>query len=422
MRSLFNTTEPLAGKRILLGICGSIAAYKSPEIVRELTLLGAEVRVVMTRSAGQFVTPITLQALSGQAVRQDLFAAEEEAAMDHIRLARWPDAIVVAPVSAHSLARFALGLADDLLSTLLLVTHAPIFLAPAMNASMWAHPATQAHLRQLCEYGMQLLGPEAGALACGEEGTGRMLEPEQIVAQLRLALAPKILAGKQVLITAGPTWESLDPARGLSNRASGKQGFALARACAEAGARVQLISGPSQEATPPGVLRENVTSAQEMLETTLRALAIPTDLFIANAAVADHRPALQSTEKLPKTAIAEQLTLTVNPDIVSSVHQHARRPRLIVAFAAETQDHLDSARDKATRKGADIMIVNDISQRHTGMGAESNACSILEGSDLTEIPTCSKIDLARHLIRHIAENHFASKVTEQHGTVTNSHS
>ncbi|PKY12067.1 phosphopantothenoylcysteine decarboxylase [Acidithiobacillus marinus] len=422
MSTLFNTTEPLAGKRILLGICGSIAAYKSPELVRALTRLGAEVRVVMTRSAGQFVTPITLQALSGYPVRQDLFAAEEEAAMDHIRLARWPDAVVVAPASAHSLARFALGLGDDLLSTLLLVTRAPVFLAPAMNASMWAHPATQAHARQLCEYGVQLLGPEAGALACGEEGAGRMLEPEQIVAQLHLALAPKMLAGKQILITAGPTWESLDPARGLSNRASGKQGFALAQACAEAGAQVQLISGPSQEATPPGVLRVNVTSAQEMLEATLRALATPTDLFIANAAVADHRPALQSTQKLPKTALSESLTLIVNPDIVSTVNQHALRPRVIVAFAAETRDHLASARNKAAQKGADIIVVNDISHNETGMGAESNACSIIEGSDLTEIPTCSKIDLARHLIRHIAENHFALKVTEHHGTVTNSHS
>ncbi|WP_414040204.1 bifunctional phosphopantothenoylcysteine decarboxylase/phosphopantothenate--cysteine ligase CoaBC [Acidithiobacillus sp. M4-SHS-6] len=421
MRTLFNTTEPLAGKRILLGVCGSIAAYKSPEIVRELTRLGAEVRVVMTRAAGQFVTPITLQALSGQPVRQDLFAAEEEAAMDHIRLARWPDAVVVAPVSANSLARFALGLGDDLLSTLLLVTHAPIFLAPAMNASMWAHPATQDHARRLREYGAQFLGPEAGALACGEEGTGRMLEPEQIVAQLRLALAPKTLTGKQVLITAGPTWESLDPARGLTNRASGKQGFALAQACAEAGAQVHLISGPSHETTSPGVLRENVTSAQEMLEACLRALETPTDLFIANAAVADHRPALQSTQKLPKSAIAEHLTLTLNPDIVSLVHQHSQRPRVIVAFAAETRDHLESARSKAARKGADIMVINDISRSDSGMGAESNACSILEGARQTEIPICSKIDLARHLIHYIAQNHFAAEVTDPHETLANPH-
>jgi len=410
IETLFNTTEPLAGKRILLGICGSIAAYKSPEIVRHLLRLGAEVRVVMTQSARQFVTPITLQALSGQPVRQDLFAAEEEAAMDHIRLARWTDAIIVAPVTANSLACFSLGLADDLLSTLLLVTRAPVFLAPAMNASMWSHPATQGHVRRLLEFGAQFLGPDAGVLACGEEGAGRMLEPEQIVGQLRLALASKTLSGKQILVTAGPTWESLDPARGLTNRASGKQGFALAQACAEAGAQVRLISGPSHEATPPGVVREDVTSAQEMLEACLHSLEIPTDLLIANAAVADHRPTLQSPHKTPKSAVPEQIALTQNPDIVTSIHLHPQRPRVIVAFAAETRDHLDSARAKASRKGADTIIVNDIWILRYGMGSEINACTLLHDKMQIEIPACRKIDMARILIRHISKIHFASEV------------
>ncbi len=409
MRALFNTTEPLAGKRILLGVCGSIAAYKSPELVRTLVRLGAELRVVMTHSAQQFVTPITLQAVSGQPVRQALFAAEEEAAMDHIRLARWPDVIVVAPVSANSLARFAQGFADDLLSTLLLVTRAPIFMAPAMNVSMWSHPATQGHVQRLRDFGTHFLGPDAGSLACGEEGTGRMLEPEQIVAQLRLALAAKLLPGKQVLITAGPTWESMDPARVLTNRASGKQGFALAQACAEAGAQVRLISGPSHEATPPGVLREDVTSAQEMLDACLHSLEKPTDLLIANAAVADHRPTLQSPHKIPKSDVADQIPLTLNPDIVSSIHQHPQRPRVIVAFAAETRDHLDSARTKATRKGADTIIVNDISNTQSGMGADTNTCTLLHNKTQIEIPACSKIDMARTLIRNIAKIHFASE-------------
>lgn len=410
IETLFNTTEPLAGKRILLGICGSIAAYKSPEIVRHLLRLGAEVRVVMTQSARQFVTPITLQALSGQPVRQDLFAAEEEAAMDHIRLARWPDAIIVAPVTANSLARFSLGLDDDLLSTLLLVTRAPVFLAPAMNASMWSHPATQGHVQRLLEFGALFLGPDAGVLACGEEGAGRMLEPEQIVGQLRLALASKTLSGKQILVTAGPTWESLDPARGLTNRASGKQGFALAQACAEAGAQVRLISGPSHEATPPGVVREDVTSAQEMLEACLHSLEIHMDLLIANAAVADHRPTLQSPHKTPKSAVPEQIALTQNPDIVTSIHRHPQRPRVIVAFAAETRDHLDSARAKASRKGADTIIVNDISSSTTGMGSEMNACTLLHDKTQIEIPACRKVDMARILIRHISKIHFASEV------------
>lgn len=409
VKKLFNTTEPLTGKRILLGVCGSIAAYKSPEIVRSLRLLGCEVRVVMTRSAAQFVTPITLQALSGEAVRGELFAATEEAAMDHIRLARWPDAVLVAPLSANTLAHFANGLANDLLSTLILATHAPLFLAPAMNSSMWAHPATRSNYERMRDYGATFLGPDSGTLACGEEGLGRMLDPDRIVAELRLALAEKTLRGKRVVITAGPTWEALDPARGFSNRSSGRQGFALAQACAETGAEVHLITGPTQEQTPPGVLREDVTSAEDMLAACLRALNPPVELFIANAAVADHRPATHSAHKLHKTALADTLALTLNPDIVRRVHDDPCRPRLVVAFAAETQDHYASAKAKAERKGADIIVVNDISTMESGMASEQNAGSILQGENIIKIPICSKIDMARHIVHHLVNTLSTSR-------------
>jgi phosphopantothenoylcysteine decarboxylase/phosphopantothenate--cysteine ligase len=402
MESVFNTTEPLAGKRILLGVGGSIAAYKSPEIVRALRQAGAELRVVMTRGAAQFVTPLTLQAVSGEPVRSDLFAAAEEAAMDHIRLARWADAFLIAPISANGMARLAHGLADDLLSTVVLANRAPLFLAPAMNSAMWAHPATQRNVAQLRADGAHFLGPDSGSLACGEEGTGRLLAPERMVGELRLALAEKTLRGQRVLITAGPTWEAIDPARGLSNRASGRQGFALAQACAEAGADVLLITGPTHEQTPPGVRRQDVLSAQDMLAACLQALEKPTDIFIANAAVADHRPSQFSTHKLGKTDIANPLPLSINPDIVSTVHQAPRRPRYIVAFAAETQNHLAAASAKAQRKGADIIVVNDITSADMGMGATDNACGILQGERVQHIPRCSKMDLARHLVRHLS--------------------
>ncbi|MBU2832299.1 bifunctional phosphopantothenoylcysteine decarboxylase/phosphopantothenate--cysteine ligase CoaBC [Acidithiobacillus ferriphilus] len=400
--SVFNTTEPLAGKRILLGVGGSVAAYKSPEIVRALRQAGVELRVVMTRGAAQFVTPLTLQAVSGEPVRSDLFAAAEEAAMDHIRLARWADALLIAPISANGMARLAQGLADDLLSTIVLANRAPLFLAPAMNSAMWAHPATQRNVAQLRADGAHFLGPDSGSLACGEEGTGRLLAPERLVDELRLALTKKTLCGQRVLITAGPTWEAIDPARGFSNRASGRQGFALAQACAEAGANVLLITGPTHEQTPPGVSRQDVLSAQDMLAACLQALDKPTDIFIANAAVADHRPSQFSAHKLGKTDIANPLPLSINPDIVSALHQDPRRPRWIVAFAAETRDHLAAASAKAARKGADVIVVNDITSVDVGMGATDNACSILQGEQVLHIPRCSKMDLARHLVRHLS--------------------
>ncbi|MCK9189742.1 bifunctional phosphopantothenoylcysteine decarboxylase/phosphopantothenate--cysteine ligase CoaBC [Acidithiobacillus sp.] len=411
MENVFNTTEPLAGKRILLGVGGSIAAYKSPEIVRALRQAGVELRVVMTRGAAQFVTPLTLQAVSGEPVRNDLFAAAEEAAMDHIRLARWADALLIAPISANGMARLAQGLADDLLSTLVLANRAPLFLAPAMNSAMWAHPATQRNVAQLRADGAHFLGPDSGSLACGEEGTGRLLAPERMVGELRLALAKKTLRGQRVLITAGPTWEAIDPARGLSNRASGRQGFAIAQAYAEAGADVLLITGPTHEQTPPGVSRQDVLSAQDMLAACLQALDTPTDIFIANAAVADHRPSQFSAYKLGKTDIANPLPLSINPDIVSMVHQNPRRPRYIVAFAAETHNHLAAASIKAQRKGADIIVVNDINSADIGMGATENACSILQGERVLQIPRCSKMDLARHLVCHLS-TFFPPSVTE----------
>jgi phosphopantothenoylcysteine decarboxylase/phosphopantothenate--cysteine ligase len=396
---VFNTTDPLAGKRILLGVSGSIAAYKSPDIVRALRTAGADVRVVLSAAAAEFVTPLTLQAVSGQPVRTALFAAAEEAAMDHIRLARWADACLLAPITAHGLARLAQGLADDLLSTLILASRAPLFLAPAMNVQMWEHPATRRNCATLRSDGAQFLGPESGSLACGEEGEGRMLAPERIAAELRLALAEKTLPGLRVLITAGPTWEALDPARGISNRASGKQGFAIAQVLAEAGALVTLVAGPSHEATPPGVTRRDVVSAEEMQAVCLEALEGSVDVLIANAAVADHRPAQRSPQKMDKGRLPNPLPLTENPDIVAAMARHPRRPRWVIAFAAQTHDHLEQAAAKARAKGVDMIIANDIGDGRMGMGATANHLHMLFGGQITDLGSGDKLTLARRLVR-----------------------
>jgi len=393
-----NCIAPLHGKRLLLLVGGSIAAYKSPEIVRLLRAEGAEVRCVLSAAAHHFVSPLTLQALSGAAPRVDLFAAAEEAAMDHIRLARWPDALLYAPISADGLAKLALGLADDLGSTIALASRAPRYLAPAMNAAMWEHPATQRHVARLQADGAQFIAPEAGALACGEEGVGRLAEPSRIVAHLRLALGPQDWRGRRVLVSAGPTWEAIDPARGLGNRASGRQGFALAQAAAERGATVDLVAGPCALPTPLGVQRHDVVSAEEMLGTILRLVAREhVDLFLANAAVADHRPAMRYDHKRRKGELGDSLAWIANPDIVATVHGSAHRPGRIVAFAAETAPELESAARKLRDKGADIVVVNDLGEG--AMGGEENACTLVCGGRVRTLPRQSKLDLARALLR-----------------------
>ncbi|MEY2341020.1 bifunctional phosphopantothenoylcysteine decarboxylase/phosphopantothenate--cysteine ligase CoaBC [Acidithiobacillus sp. IBUN Pt1247-S3] len=393
--------DPLAGKKILLLIGGSIAAYKTPELIRLLRGCGAELRVALSSHAADFVAPLALQAVSGQPVRQSLFSPVEEAAMDHIALARWADAVLYAPISASGLARLAQGLADDLPSTIVLASRAPLFLAPAMNTAMWENTATQRNVRQLRDDAVTFFGPESGDLACGETGAGRLLELIEVVDQLRLALAPKPWAGWNVLVTAGPTWEAWDPVRGLSNRSSGRQGYALAQAAAERGARVTLVSGPNALTCPTGVERIEVESAQEMLAVCQGIVQTARiDLLLANAAVADHRPAKTSAEKQSKGELPEQLFLLANPDIVHRLHDDPQRPRYILAFAAETHNDEERAVAKLRAKGADFAVVNDL--RSGAMGGTENAAVLFCADRRWELPRSNKLDLARALLHHLA--------------------
>ncbi|MGD9708737.1 MAG: bifunctional phosphopantothenoylcysteine decarboxylase/phosphopantothenate--cysteine ligase CoaBC [Halothiobacillaceae bacterium] len=391
----------LTGKHILLGLSGGIAAYKACDLVRRLRDAGAEVRVVMTEGATHFVTPLTLQALSGHPVRTSLWDEAAEAAMGHIELARWADAILIAPASADVLARLAAGMADDLLTTLCLATEVPLLLAPAMNRVMWANPATQANVRTLTARGAILLGPAAGAQACGETGEGRMLEPVELVARLVEHLAPPRhgLAGKRVVITAGPTREALDPVRFISNRSSGRMGYALAEAAREAGAEVVLISGPTALPTPKGGARIDVETALQMHDAVMAQM--PCDIFIGTAAVADYRPIEAAPEKIKKGA--EQLTITLvkNPDIVSEVAALPERP-FVVGFAAETEHVLEHARDKLVRKKLDLIAANRVGEG-LAFDQPDNALTVLWDGGLAELPQTDKRQLARQLIELIVQ-------------------
>lgn len=398
--------KQLSNRHILLGVTGGIAAYKSAELVRRLQDRGAEVKVVMTAAAMEFITPLTLQALSGNPVHTTLLDPEAEAGMGHIELARWADVILVAPASANFIARLASGRGDDLLTTLCLATPAPIALAPAMNQGMWRDPATQANLDTLRQRQVALFGPAAGEQACGDVGPGRMLEVEEI-ADLTAGLFPsRALDGIKLRITAGPTREAIDPVRYISNHSSGKMGFALAAAAADAGAQVTLISGPVNLATPERVTRVDVSSAQDMYDASLDKLE-DCDLFIACAAVADYRPSEAVTQKIKKSADTMALTLVRNPDIVSSVANHPQRP-FTVGFAAETQDVLHYARDKLQRKKLDMIIANDVAGSDTGFNSDDNRVVALWSSGEQAFDTMSKAQLSRHLIALIAE-HFAAK-------------
>ncbi|RMD78876.1 MAG: bifunctional phosphopantothenoylcysteine decarboxylase/phosphopantothenate--cysteine ligase CoaBC [Gammaproteobacteria bacterium] len=400
----------LGGKRILVGVTGGIAAYKAAELVRLLVGAGAEVRVVMTQGARAFVAPLTFQALSGHPVRSELLAPGEEAGMDHIALARWAQAVVVAPASAAFLARLAHGLAQDLLTTLCLATRAPLLLAPAMNGAMWEHPATQANAALLRGRGVRLLGPEAGPLACGEEGPGRMATPEALLQALAGLLGPRPLAGRRVLVTAGPTREPLDPVRYLGNRSSGRMGYALAQAAAEAGAEVLLVSGPVALPVPPGVRRVAVERAEEMRRAVL-AEAPRCDLLLAAAAVADFAPEAAAAAKIKKEALGgEGLTLRLRPtpDIVAEVARLPRRP-FLVAFAAETVEGPDggaaleaAARAKLEAKGADLVAANRVGPG-LGMEAEDNALLVVWPGGRRELPRAPKEELARRLMALVVE-------------------
>lgn len=391
----------LQNKRILLGITGGIAAYKSADLVRRLKEQGAQVRVVMTRAACEFITPLTLQALSGLPVHTELLDTDAEAAMGHIELARWADLTVIAPATADFLAKLAQGRGDDLLTTLCLATRAPVAVAPAMNQAMWHNPATQDNLALLTKRSIHVLGPGAGSQACGEVGEGRMLEPVEIANGCARLFQSGLLTGKTVVITAGPTREALDPVRYLTNHSSGKMGYALARAAVEAGARTLLISGPVNLAVPDRVELVPVTSALEMHEAALKAAA-SADVFIAAAAVADFRAAEVAPNKLKKQQAQEfTLHLVRNPDIVADVANLAPGP-YTVGFAAETEDLLAHAQAKLERKRLDLIVANDVSDTAIGFNSDSNAVTLVEKAGNTFLDTRSKLQLARDIISHVA--------------------
>lgn len=390
----------LFNRNIVLGVTGGIAAYKSAELVRQLQELGADVRVIMTRGAREFITPLTLQALSGRPVHTELLDPDAELGMGHIELARWADLLLIAPATADLLARLAAGRADDLLTTVALATAAPRLLAPAMNQQMWRDPATSANVATLTERGFRMIGPAAGEQACGDIGPGRMEQPA-VIAQAAAALfSSGLLAGRRVVITAGPTREALDPVRYLSNHSSGKMGFALAQAATDAGARTTLVSGPVHLSTPDHVHRIDVQSAEDMLRECL-ALAPSCDIFIACAAVADYRPADVAAQKIKKGAERITLELQRNPDILATVSASSGAP-FTVGFAAETTDVLTYARGKLEQKGLDMIVANDVSNTAIGFNSEHNAVTVLWRNGSRELEQASKSVIARELIALIA--------------------
>ena len=394
--------------RILLGVSGGIAAYKACELTRRLRDAAAEVRVVLTADAERFVTATTFQALSGQPVRTSLWDAAAEAAMGHIELARWAERIVIAPATADLIARLAQGRADDLLTTLCLASERPPLLVPAMNHAMWAHPATQANVATLRARGVELLGPAVGDQACGETGPGRMVEPADIVAALSRIPLDGALAGCHVVVSAGPTYEDLDPVRFIGNRSSGRMGFAIAAAAQAAGARVTLVAGPVTLPTPVGATRVDVRSAREMLA-AMTAAAAEADIVIAAAAVADYRPATASTGKIKKSGAALTLALTENPDILAALAALPQRP-FLVGFAAETEDLEAHARAKLARKGIDLIAANRVGD---GLGIETddNALELYWPDGHASLPRAPKPQLAQELIATIAERHAAARGT-----------
>jgi len=394
-------------RKILLGVTGGIAAYKSPDLVRRLIDRGADVQVVMSHGAQQFVTALTFQAVSGKPVRTDLWDAAAEAAMGHIELARWADEILVAPATAEFLAKLAHGFADDLLTTLCLATSAKVTVAPAMNRLMWANPATQANVRSLKERGVRVLGPASGEQACGEVGAGRMLEPTQIAAEVYAALPVEgVLKGLKVVITAGPTRERIDPVRFISNRSSGKMGYAVAEAAREAGAQVVLVTGPVQIATPPGVERVEVESAEQMLAAVQQHIA-SADIFVAAAAVSDYRCREIAAEKIKKTSDNLDMTLDLirAPDVLATVGKGASPP-FLVGFAAETEHVERNALVKLANKNLDMIAANQVGDG-LGFDKDDNALTLYWQGGKLELTLTSKIALARQLVDVIAQRYKA---------------
>lgn len=402
-------------KNIVLAVTGGIAAYKSAILVRRLKDYGFDVRVVMTHGAQAFITPLTFQALSGNPVHTELLDPAAEAGMGHIELARWADLLLVAPASCDTLAKFANGLADDLLSTVFLATKSPVWVAPAMNQQMWAAKATQRNLQTLVEDGVHVIMPDAGEQACGDVGLGRMPEPEEIARQVagyfhqaQRAIAEKfgLLAGKRVVITAGPTREAIDPVRYISNHSTGKMGFALAAACYAAGAQVTLIAGPVSLDTPNGVKRVNVASARQMLDISMDSLETGCDIFIATAAVADYRVAEVAEHKIKKAGDELNVSLVKNPDIVATIAGQEKRP-FMVGFAAETQNVEEYAAGKLVAKKLDMIACNDVSRADIGFASDENAMMVFFAENYhmkkRELEKASKQEISQQLVEAISD-------------------
>ncbi|ENX42290.1 phosphopantothenoylcysteine decarboxylase/phosphopantothenate-cysteine ligase [Acinetobacter sp. NIPH 542] len=402
-------------KNIVLAVTGGIAAYKSAILVRRLKDYGFDVRVVMTHGAQAFITPLTFQALSGNPVHTELLDPAAEAGMGHIELARWADLLLVAPASCDTLAKFAHGLADDLLSTIFLATKSPVWVAPAMNQQMWAAKATQRNLQTLVEDGVHVIMPDAGEQACGDVGLGRMPEPEEIAKQVagyfhqaQRAIAEKfgLLAGKRVVITAGPTREAIDPVRYISNHSTGKMGFALAAACYAAGAQVTLIAGPVSLDTPNGVKRVNVASARQMLDISMDSLETGCDIFIATAAVADYRVAEVAEHKIKKAGDELNVSLVKNPDIVATIAGQEKRP-FMVGFAAETQNVEEYAAGKLVAKKLDMIACNDVSRADIGFASDENAMTVFFAENYhmkkRELEKASKQEISQQLVEAISD-------------------
>ncbi|MGC9422532.1 bifunctional phosphopantothenoylcysteine decarboxylase/phosphopantothenate--cysteine ligase CoaBC [Vibrio sp.] len=396
--------QTLAGKKILLGISGGIAAYKCAELTRRFIERGAEVRVVMTHAAKEFITPLTMQAVSGHPVADSLLDPAAESSMGHIELAKWADIVLLAPATADLIARLAAGMGNDLLTTLVLATQAPLVISPAMNQQMYNNVATQENIATLARRGAYIWGPAAGEQACGDVGPGRMLEPMELVTRCEAFFAPKPLAGKRVLLTAGPTREPLDPVRYLSNHSSGKMGFAIAEAAATLGAKVTLISGPVSLPTPTEVSRIDVQSALDMHQTVMEH-ATSCDIFIGCAAVADYRAEQVAEQKMKKSAQNDTLNITLvkNPDIVASVAGLAEHRPFTVGFAAETQDVETYARGKLTKKNLDMICANDVSIAGQGFNSNNNALTVYWHDGKQELPLASKRELAQALMLLVAQ-------------------
>ena len=393
----------LINKRILLGITGGIAAYKAAELTRRLQDQGADVRVVMTKAATEFITPLTMQALSTHPVHTDILDTETESVMGHIELARWADLVLVAPASANFIARLVTGQGNDLLTTLCLAAQCPIAIAPAMNQAMWGNANTQSNMEKLAAGPIHVFGPDSGIQACGEVGEGRLLDVPLIVEAVGQLFPSMLLSGKRVMITAGPTREAIDPVRYISNHSSGKQGYAIAEAAIEAGADVTLVTGPTDLGAVDRAKMLKVTSAQEMYDTVMNNLQ-GCDIFIAVAAVADYRPQNTANQKIKKVNGKNVLTLELieNPDIVAAVARHNPRP-FTVGFAAETENLVDYARKKLTAKNLDLVVANDVSDNNIGFNSDNNATTILWRDGETGFPLMSKSNLSRHIISLIAE-------------------